>query len=104
MTNRLGIIIIAITLSFMFTASMSKLVLCLWRELFNYELSSANQWEQIDGWLDESELGHYKQLFREKGEYLLFYIIVFALISFAVSRFMTQFIKFTENKTIINFC
>lgn len=68
MTNRLGIIIIAISLSFMFTASMSKLVLCLWRELFNYELSSAKQWEQIDNWLDESELGDYKQLFREKGK------------------------------------
>ncbi|XP_063699374.1 apoptosis-resistant E3 ubiquitin protein ligase 1 isoform X1 [Culicoides brevitarsis] len=67
MTNRVGIILVAISLSFLFTASMSKLVLCLWRELFNYELSSANQWEQIDNWLDESELGKYKQLFREKG-------------------------------------
>lgn len=68
MTNRVGIIIVAISLSFLFTASMSKLVLCLWRELFNYEFSSASQWEQIDTWLDESELGQYKQLFREKGE------------------------------------
>lgn len=68
MTNRLGIILIAITLSFMFTASMSQLVIAIWRELFNFELNSATQWEQIDNWLDESELGHYKQLFRERGE------------------------------------
>lgn len=74
MTNRVGIIIVAISLSFLFTASMSKLVLCVWRELFNYELSSAIQWEQIDNWLDESELGQYKQLYREKGEYFTCYL------------------------------
>lgn len=76
-------ILIAIILSFMFTLSLTKLVLC-----FNNYLDKFN----FDSWLDENDLGDYKFLFLDKGNcYINVYLPTYLLINFSVSPFHSYF-------------
>lgn len=77
-------ILIAIILSFMFTLSLTKLVLCF----NNYYLEKFN----FDSWLDENNLGDYKFLFLDKGNcYINVYLHTYLLINFSNSLFVLFF-------------
>ncbi|XP_055683198.1 apoptosis-resistant E3 ubiquitin protein ligase 1 isoform X1 [Lutzomyia longipalpis] len=54
----------AILLSFLFTFSLGKFVLCLWDKFYTTEGDFALD---VDTWLDQNDLGQYKDLFRQKG-------------------------------------
>lgn len=53
-------LIIATFLSLTLTASLAHLTISLWQSLDAHE---------VDEWLDQNQLGGYKVLFREHGEY-----------------------------------
>lgn len=60
MLKRSAKIAVAVTLSVMFTVSLAQLTICLWQRLdFAHE---------VNEWLDQSGLGQYKSLFRNRGE------------------------------------
>lgn len=61
MLVRIAKIILAITLSFCFTFSLWKIIICVHERYFS-------DLEAVDNWLDESSLGQYKVLFRDFGE------------------------------------
>lgn len=57
-------ILVAIILSFMFTLSLAKLVICLWD---NLDVSNSGRLD-VDNWLDQNDLGKYKRQFLQKGK------------------------------------
>ncbi|XP_055709347.1 apoptosis-resistant E3 ubiquitin protein ligase 1 isoform X1 [Phlebotomus papatasi] len=54
----------AILLSFLFTFSLGKFVLCLWDKFYTTDGDLALN---VDTWLEQNDLGQYKTLFQEKG-------------------------------------
>lgn len=62
MLMRIAKIILAITLSFCFTFSLWKIVICVHDRYFS-------DLEAVDNWLDENFMGQYKELFRRAGEF-----------------------------------
>ena len=90
MLSRLSKILLAVFLSLIFTVTLSKLVLCIYHNLFNenhsqdnvkvYDVkddvhsgggSSGGQdvGGEVENWLEENQLGQYKKLFRDKGKF-----------------------------------
>lgn len=63
MLLKAGKIILALILSFTFTISLWKIIICVHEKYFDDFNINA-----VDNWLDENDLGDYKQLFRDKGE------------------------------------
>ncbi|GAB0095935.1 hypothetical protein DMENIID0001_113750 [Sergentomyia squamirostris] len=59
----------AIFLSFLFTFSLGKFILCLWD---NYTPTDGDFTLTVDSWLEAINLGQYKQLFRQKGKNKMF--------------------------------
>lgn len=57
-------ILVAIILSFMFTLSLAKLVICLWD---NLDVSNSGRLD-VDNWLDQNDLGKYKRQFLQMGK------------------------------------
>lgn len=55
-------IVLAIVLSFTFTFSLWKLILFANEKYFN-------ELDAVSDWLDDSGLGHYRDLFRNLGEF-----------------------------------
>lgn len=54
-------ILVAILLSFMFTISLGKVIICVWSDVYiNAE---------VEEWLDQNNLGKFKQLFKDKGNF-----------------------------------
>lgn len=68
MLLKIGKIVLAIILSFTFTISLWKIIICVHERYFDEFNINA-----VDNWLDENGLGDYKQLFRDMGEYIEFY-------------------------------
>ena len=68
MLQKAGKIILAIILSFTFTISLWKITFAVHEKYFN-ELNM----NDVDSWLEENDLGSYKQLFRDFGEFVKFY-------------------------------
>lgn len=79
-------ILLAVLLSLTFTISLAKLVLCVWSEWFienstDYEIlygypplhrggpSRTSSGSLVDEWLEQNQLGKYRQLFRDRGEF-----------------------------------
>ncbi|XP_062549284.1 apoptosis-resistant E3 ubiquitin protein ligase 1 isoform X2 [Armigeres subalbatus] len=74
-------ILLAVVLSLTFTISLAKLVLCVWSEWFiensaDYEIlhgypplrrGGSRSSSLVDEWLEQSQLGKYRQLFRDRG-------------------------------------
>lgn len=60
-------ILVAIILSLMFTLSLAKLVICLWD---NLDVSNSGRFD-VNNWLDQNDLGIYKDLFRQNGKFFL---------------------------------
>lgn len=58
-----GKIVLAIFLSLTFTISLWKLIICAHEKLFDEFNGYA-----VDEWLEENNLGEYKELFRSMGE------------------------------------
>lgn len=58
-------IVLAIVLSFTFTFSLWKIIICIHERYFD----SVNA---VDNWLDENGLSNYKQLYRDLGELTYF--------------------------------
>jgi hypothetical protein len=56
-------IVLAIALSFTFTISLWKIIICVHESYFDEFNINA-----VDNWLEENDLGDYKQLFRDMGE------------------------------------
>lgn len=63
MLIKIGKIVLAIVLSFTFTFSLWKLIICIHTKYFD-DFNS----HTVDNWLEENELGTYKKLFRDLGE------------------------------------
>ena len=63
MLLKIGKIVLAIVLSFTFTFSLWKLIICIHTKYFDDFNSNT-----VDNWLEENELGAYKKLFRDLGE------------------------------------
>lgn len=61
MLLRIAKIFLAIALSFSFTFSLWKIVMCAHDKYFH-------EIESVNNWLDQNNLGQYKTLFREIGE------------------------------------
>lgn len=61
MLMRVAKIFLAIALSFTFTLSLWKIIICAHEKYFN-------EFDAVDNWLDENSLGLYKGLFRELGK------------------------------------
>lgn len=61
MLMRIAKIVLAITLSFSFTFSLWKIIICVHDRFFS-------DLEAVDNWLEENSLGQYKVLFRDFGE------------------------------------
>lgn len=62
MLARFAKITVAVALSAMFTVSLAQLTICLWQSL--------DHAHDVNEWLDQSGLGQYKALFRNRGECL----------------------------------
>lgn len=63
MLQKVGKIVLAIILSFTFTISLWKVTICIHERFFD-EFNAIS----VDNWLEENDLGDYKQLFRDMGE------------------------------------
>ncbi|KAL1403960.1 hypothetical protein pipiens_019128 [Culex pipiens pipiens] len=77
-------ILLAVVLSLTFTVSLAKLVLCVWTEVFiensaDYEIvhgypgrsrshRNGGGGSLVDDWLDQNQLGKYRQLFRDQAQ------------------------------------
>lgn len=61
-----GKIVLAIILSLTFTVSLWKLIICAHDKLFDEFNGYA-----VDEWLEENDLGEYKQLFKNMGKLLI---------------------------------
>lgn len=73
MLLRLVKILVAIFLSLMFTISLLKLVICVYNEYVNEDdlgSFSGSSNTEVDEWLEENDLGEYKKLFRDNGEFI----------------------------------
>lgn len=64
MISRCVKILVAILLSLMFTISLANLTLCLWE---NFDLAERGR-PDVNLWLDQNELGNYKELFIAHGK------------------------------------
>lgn len=63
MLLKIGKIVLAIALSFTFTLSLWKLIICIHTNYFDdFNLHT------VDNWLEQNDLGAYKKLFRDLGE------------------------------------
>lgn len=78
-------ILLAVVLSLTFTISLAKLVLYVWSEWFiensaDYEIlhgypplrhgaDGSRSGSLVDEWLEQNQLGKYRQLFRDRGEF-----------------------------------
>lgn len=85
-------ILLAVVLSLTFTISLAKLVLCVWSEWFienstDYEIlygypplhrgggggggrsRTSSSSSLVDEWLEQNQLGKYRQLFRDRGKF-----------------------------------
>lgn len=60
-------IVLAIILSFTFTISLWKIIFLVHERYFDEFNANA-----VDSWLDENDLGDYKQLFRNMGEFHIY--------------------------------
>ena len=65
MISRCVKILVAIFLSLVFTISLAKLVICLWRDL---DFSDSGRME-VEQWLEQNHLEEYKELFRINGNF-----------------------------------
>lgn len=65
-------IAISLSVSFMFTISLFKLVLCIHNKYFNDDSLEFNGGtsNEVDNWLKENGLGQYKDLFHANGKCL----------------------------------
>lgn len=52
-------ILVAVLLSFMFTISLGKVIICVWSDVFIDA--------EVEEWLDQNNFGKFKQLFKDKG-------------------------------------
>lgn len=69
--NKCFKLMIAIALSLMFTISLAKLILCIWNNNSLWDPEFGERRIDVEEWLDSSGLGEYKDLFHEKGEWIL---------------------------------
>lgn len=59
---RIAKLSLALALSFTFTFSLWNIIICVHEKFFN-------ELEAVDTWLEENNLGQYRKLFRDLGEY-----------------------------------
>jgi len=62
-------VLIAVVLSLMFTVSLVKIVLLIWSS-HPTASHTAPPLPSVDEWLESENLSSYKQLFRDKGEFV----------------------------------
>lgn len=62
MLLRIAKIVLALVLSFTFTFSLWKIIICFHEKYFDNEV------EAVERFLDDNQLGQYKLLFRELGK------------------------------------
>lgn len=74
MLLRIAKILVAIFLSLIFTISLLKLVICIHDEYYNDQNSDMGS---VDTWLEQNNLGHYKEIFKAKGNISL--LILFTI-------------------------
>jgi hypothetical protein len=74
MMLKIGKILLAILLSLTFTISLWKIILCVHTSYFDERNLHA-----VDNWLDANELGAYKKLFKDMGEYLALLLLLLLL-------------------------
>jgi hypothetical protein len=64
MLMRIAKIVLAITLSFCFSFSLWKIIICVHDRYFS-------DLEAVDNWLVDNDLGQYRELFRRAGEFAI---------------------------------
>lgn len=77
MLRRILKVLIAISLSVMFTVSLLKLVLLVWKEypmIIRYGFSVDPSLPTVEQWLEENNFTEYKHLFLDKGKWKFFQI------------------------------
>lgn len=91
---RIAKIVLALVLSFTFTLSLWKLIIFANDKYFN-------EWDAVGSWLEENDLGQYRDLFRDLGEFRA-YLTTFTCPSTSLTRISIK--RSFDSRECFRFC
>lgn len=91
---RIAKIVLALVLSFTFTLSLWKLIIFANDKYFN-------EWDAVGSWLEENDLGQYRDLFRDLGEFRV-YLTTFTCPSTSLTRISIK--RSFDSRESFRFC